>query len=84
MVSNYELIEKLERLPFFNALLKSGIVAINWIDYKVIYEFYTIERDRLEAKGFSKAKSRGSAVTTTADEYNISERNVYLIIKKME
>lgn len=84
MVSNYELIEKLEKLPFFNSLLKNGIIPINWMDYKSIYDFYNEQYKRLHLTGLTKPKARASAVTITADEYGITERTVYLIIKKMK
>lgn len=75
-MSTYDLINKLEKLDYFNELLKSGLVPVNWIDYKVIYEFYKKER--------SNCKYRKQALTNTADEFSISERSVYLIIQKMK
>lgn len=74
-MSTYDLINKLEKLDYFNELLKSGLVPVNWIDYKVIYEFYKKER--------ISCKYRKQALTNTADEFSISERSVYLIIQKM-
>lgn len=61
MVSNYQLLEKLEKLPYFNSLLKQGIIPINWIDYKVIFEFYVEEVKAISKKGFSKATSERQA-----------------------
>lgn len=75
-MSTYELIEKLEKLDYFNDLLKSGLVPLNWLDYKLIYEFYRGER--------KKEKFKKQALTNTADEFNVSERTVYLIIQKMK
>ncbi len=75
-MSTYDLIEKLEKLDYFNDLLKSGIVPLNWLDYKVIFEFYKVER--------SREKFKKQALTNTADEFNVSERTVYLIIQKMK
>lgn len=72
----YELIQKLEDLPYFNELLKRGLVPINWMDYKLIFEFYESE--------LKKEKFRKQALTNTAVEFNVSERTVYLIIKKMK
>lgn len=71
----YELIKELEQLPYFNQLLKSGLLPINWIDYKVIYEFYLNE--------LKVQDSKTQALTNTSTEFNISERSVYLIIQKM-
>lgn len=76
MITTHELIQKLEDLPYFNELLKRGLVPINWVDYKLIYEFYKVE--------LKKEAMRKQALTNTADEFNVSERTVYLIIKKMK
>lgn len=75
-MSTYDLIEKLEKLDYFNDLLKRGLVPLNWLDYKVIFEFYTAER--------KKQKFNKQALTNTAQEFNVSERTVYLIIQKMK
>ena len=75
-MSTYELIEKLEKLDYFNDLLKSGLLPMNWLDYKLIYEFYRTER--------KKEKFKKQALTNTADEFSVSERTVYLIIQKMK
>lgn len=72
----YDLINKLEKLDYFNELLKSGLIPVNWLDYKVIFEFYQVER--------KKEKLRKQALTNTADEFGVSERTVYLIIQKMK
>lgn len=74
-MSTYDLINKLEGLPYFNDLLKSGLVPVNWLDYKVIFEFYKAELDR--------ETRRKQALTNTAEEFNVSERTVYLIVQKM-
>ncbi len=50
-MSNYNLITQLEKLLNFNTLLTQGIIPINWIDYKVIYEFYCVEAERLKREG---------------------------------
>lgn len=83
-MSNYKLIVMLEKLPYFNELLTEGIIPMNWIDYKVIYEFYCVEVERLKREGFSKSRARSTANTLTAEEYGISERTVYAIIVKMK
>lgn len=75
-MSTYDLINKLEKLDYFNDLLTSGILPSNWLDYKVIFEFYQKERERCDR--------RKKALTNTADEFNVSERTVYLIIQKMK
>lgn len=70
----YELMKELEELPYFKDLLKQGIVPVNWLDYKVIYEFYLKESDKESGK---------QLVTNVANEFNISERLVYKIVKRM-
>ena len=75
-MSTYDLINKLEKLDYFNDLLTSGIVPTNMLDYKVIYEFYQKESERCSRKK--------QALTNTADEFGVSERSVYLIIQKMK
>jgi len=79
----YELIKKLEALPYFKDLLKQGIIPINWVDYKVIYEFYQNELKRLKADKWKSNKIARQAKINTSEEFGISERFVYLIIKKM-
>ncbi len=81
-MKTYTLIKQLETLPYFNQLLKSGVVPINWVDYKVIYEFHKSEIVRLTRKKGKCAKMQ--AKTNTAEEFGISERSVYAIIKRME
>ncbi len=70
----YDLISKLEKLEYFPQLLKSGIIPINWVDYKVIYEFYLKEREKQKGK---------QLITNVAEEFNVSDRTVYLIVQKM-
>lgn len=82
-MSNYELIQKLEKLDYFKELLKCGIVPMNWVDYKVIYEFYKSELIRLKSEKWRVSKIRRQAKFNTAEEFGISERSVYLIIQKM-
>ncbi|TYP71487.1 hypothetical protein [Aquimarina intermedia] len=80
----YELIKKLEKLPYYNNLLKSGVVPISWVDYKVIYEFYQKEIIRLIRGGFSQSKAKRQAKTNASEEFNIGESTVYWIVKKMK
>lgn len=69
----FELLERLEKLDYYNELQTSGIIPMVHICHKEIYEFYKSQTNQegLEAK------------TITAEKYNITERSVYLIIKKM-
>ena len=82
-MANYELISKLEKLDYFNSLLKGGIIPVNWIDYKVIYEWYLNELKRLSPSGKPTPKIKRQAKSNTAEEYSISEVQVYRIIQKM-
>lgn len=79
----YELIQKLEQLDYFDQLLKGGIIPMHLIDYKMIYEFYVNELNTLKKIRWVKNTKR-QAIENTAGEYNISERTVYEIIKKMK
>lgn len=80
----YELIQKLESLDYFDSLLKHGIVPVNWVDYKVIYEFYLRELERLKIKGSVSPKIKRQAKCNTAEEFSVSEVQVYKIIQKMK
>lgn len=73
--STYKLLLRLEKLPYFNDLLLSGIVPVNVLDYKVIYEYYLVECENEEKKT--------QALTNTAIEFGVSDRTVYDIIRKM-
>lgn len=83
MVITYELLKKLEKLEYFNNLLTSGIIPLNWIDYKMIFEFYTKELLKLSAGEITTARMKRQAKTNTAEEFSIGESSVYQIIKKM-
>jgi len=78
----YELIQKLEKLDYFDQLLKGGIVPMNMIDYKVIYEFYMNDLKRLKSDKWAK-NIKGQAKSNTAEEFNITERMVWVIVKRM-
>ena len=75
MEATYSLITKLEKLPYFKDLLKQGVVPFNWTTYKNVYEFYLKEKETEKGK---------QLVTNVAEKFKISERSVYLIVKKME
>ena len=83
-MTTHEILDELEKLPYFNSLLTSGIIPMNWMDYKVIFEFHEEEMKRLgnckyQIKGYER-----QAKENTAKEFNVSERTVYAIIKKMK
>lgn len=80
----YQLISKLEKLDYFNELLKQGIVPTNWATYKEIYEHYLGEIQKLKDSRWSAKKTYRQAKCNTAERFNISERSVYLIVQKME
>lgn len=80
----YDLIKELEKLPYFNDLLMKGVVAINWIDYKLIYDFYINEVEQLRAKGFSITKSKVQARYNTCEEFSIGESSMRWILKKLK
>lgn len=76
MVSIYELITKLSKSENFDLLLKSGIVPVQYLDYKIIYEHYCKEK----AKGIRHA----DAIIYTADEFGCSESYIWKIKYKLE
>lgn len=83
-MSAYDLISKLEKLDYFSELLTHGLVPINWLDYKVIYEFYLNELEKFRVDGKVSAKNKRQAKENTAEEYGVSEVQVYRIIQKMK
>tara|TARA_Y100000815_G_C13153944_1_gene429063 strand:- start:36 stop:290 length:255 start_codon:yes stop_codon:yes gene_type:complete len=83
-MSNYELITKLEKLDYFNSLLKGGIIPVTLIDYKVIYEWYLNELKRLSPSGKQSTTIKRQAKCNTAEEFSVSEVQVYKIIQKMK
>lgn len=72
----YELLSKLQELPYYNQLLKQGVVPITLVDYKVIYEWYLQEK--------SSGTKGGQLITNVGEEFKIGDRTVYAIIKSME
>lgn len=84
----YELIKKLEELDFFSEILTAGIVSMNWIDYKVIYEHYgdevKIHTKDGKLTGQELRRAKRTAKTATADKFRVSESSVYKIIQGME
>lgn len=57
---------------------------MNWIDYKMIYEYYCTEVETLRACKWNNKTVKRQAKENTAEKFNISERSVYLIIQKMK
>jgi hypothetical protein len=80
----YELLTKLENLPYFQDLLNKGIIPINLFKNKEIYEFYLAEKNKLQLNKWTKKKTFRQAKSNTSEKFKISERSVYLIIQKME
>lgn len=74
--TSYELLSKLQSLPYYKDLLKQGIIPITLIDYKVIYEFYCQEK--------ASGVKGGQLITNVGEEFNIGDRMVYIIVKRME
>lgn len=79
----YELIQKLEQLPYYRELLTGGIIPMSVIDHKVIYEFYLRELVKLRSSKYQK-NIKTQAKYNTAVEFDISERSVYMIVRKMK
>lgn len=72
----YELLSKLQKLPYYNELLKQGIVPLTLVDYKVIYEFYCREK--------ASGTRGGQLITNVGEEFSIGDRMVYVVVKSME
>lgn len=84
MVTTYKLIEKLQQLDYFNDLLRRGVIPANWLDYKMIYEYYCAELETLRLDKWKTKSVERQAKHNTAEKFSISERSVYLIIQKMK
>ena len=76
MVSNYEFITKLKSDDTFKELIRRGLVSLSFESYYIIYEHYK--------SSLKTSKTRSDAITSTANEFNISESGVYVIIRKMK
>ena len=74
--TTYELISKLQKLDYYKDLLKQGIIPMTVIDYKLIYEYYCKEK--------SRGIRHSEAITFTGEEFNLGDRSIYIIIKRME
>lgn len=80
----YELFKKLEKLDYFQDLLQTGIIPITWVDWKVAYEHFLQTQEEMVRKGTKLRNAKAQAITTTADQYRISESHLYKIINIME
>lgn len=76
MVSVYELLNKASKEENFKLMLKAGIIPIQYLDYKCIYEFYCKEK----ARGIRHAE----AITFTAEEFGTSDNWIWKVKYKME
>lgn len=76
VVTVYQLINQLSKRDDFKLLMKSGIIPIQYLDWKVIYEFYTKER--------SRGIRHSEAITFTAEEFGKSDNWVWKVKYKME
>lgn len=59
----------------FVRLVRLGIISLKVLDQKVFYEAYLKQREN---------HIKSVAITYISDEYGISERQLYTIIKEME
>lgn len=75
MESTYELIEETKKLGLLDKLIDAGVIPASYTTYSKIFEFYAIEE--------RACKTKGEALTNTAEEFGASERTIYWIIKKM-
>lgn len=66
----------------FVKLIAKGFIPVHVLDWKVYYEAYMTEREKLE-KECGKLK-KGEAVSMVAANYDLSKRAVYTVINFME
>lgn len=71
----YEILLSEMKTPNFLHLIKSGIIPITIMDYKMYYEMYLSEKQ----KGIGKMQS----ISNVASEFNCSERTVRNAIEVM-
>jgi len=76
MVTVYELVCKLAKDPNIGDLIKCNLINQKIIDFKLIYEFYCLEK----ARGIRHAE----AITFTGEEFNLSDPMIWKIKYKME
>jgi len=73
--TNYEIIKKIENDDFCLDLIRRGIITLKILDYKVYYERYISELQRV---------SICQAITNTAEEFRVSERTIRNAINYMK
>lgn len=73
-MSNYEFLKAIPKDNFYQ-FINRGIIPIHIMDYLTIYERYLKELENNKVT---------VSVTFCADEYNVSERTIYKIIKFMK
>lgn len=83
-MSLYQIILKLEQLDYFPELIKKGIIPAIFIDYKVIYEYYLSQVPTLHKSEKLNRSHRRKAKVIAAEEFNLSEAQVYKIVRKLE
>ena len=71
----YVLLVKLQTLEYYNLLIEKNIVPPNWHTYKLIYEYYILQRQTLKGKVL---------IDKIIERFYISPSSIYAIIKKME
>lgn len=76
MVTTYQLLCRLIKDDMFSHYVKAGIIPVEFIDYKLIYEFYTKEK--------SREIRHSEAITFTGEEFNKSDNWIWKIKYKME
>lgn len=70
-----DIIEEMIRVGIFDKAIRSGLVSISFKRYYKIYKYYIDKRTK---------SSKMCSIVATSEEFNISERSVYLIIDKMK
>lgn len=76
MVTNYQLLIRLEKEGTLKQLIKRGLISTTVLFYLEVYKFYLEQHP--------KFKKKTESVYRTADHFNISDQSVYRIILKMQ
>lgn len=71
--TNYEFLNKIDQSLYLE-LIKRGVIPINIMTYRTIYDAYLNELDK---------NKKSVAITFCAEKYNVTEKTIYNIINFM-
>ena len=73
-MTNYEFLKNIDEALYYE-LINRGVIPINVMTYKTIYESFLSEL---------KKNKKSVAITFCADKYSVTERTIRNVIKFME